>query len=133
MIEIILALLEIVVEAIVFEEAIEVSWAWKPIAHAFRRSRLANPVLAGIGILVLGAAAGFLTAWLLPHRLLPMTSSLRGISLLVAPLCTGWIMHLFGRWRRQRGGDPSLLATFWGGALFAFAMATVRWVLVGRA
>jgi hypothetical protein len=40
---------------------------------------------------------------------------------------------LFGQWRRRRGGDPTLLATFWGGALFAFAMAAARWLLIGRA
>lgn len=134
MIGIIAALIAIAAEAILellFEGATEL--ASTAAAHAVRRSRTANPLLAGIGFVVLGAAAGFLTSWLLPHRLLPRVSSLRGISFLVAPLCTGAVMHFYGQWRRRRGGDPSLLATFWGGALFAFAMATVRWFLVGRA
>jgi hypothetical protein len=35
-------------------------------------------------------------------------------------------MHVYGSWRRRRGGDPSLLATFWGGATFALAMGLAR-------
>jgi len=41
------------------------------------------------------------------------------------------MMHLYGRWKRTGGKDPSLLATFWGGALFAFAFAAARLVLMG--
>ena len=37
-----------------------------------------------------------------------------------------------GKWRRRLGGRPTYLATFWGGALFAFAAALVRWLTIGR-
>jgi len=40
-------------------------------------------------------------------------------------------MHWFGIWRRAEGRPPSTLATYQGGALFAFAMALVRWLVVG--
>jgi hypothetical protein len=55
-----------------------------------------------------------------------------GVSLVLSPLSAGLVMKAFGDWRRRRGGDPSFLATFWGGALFAFSFALVRWLMVGR-
>jgi len=57
---------------------------------------------------------------------------LAGVSLILAPLGTGAAMHAFGVWRRRRGAPASRLATFWGGALFAFAMAFTRWLFLGR-
>ena len=48
------------------------------------------------------------------------------LSLLLAPLVTGVIMDRYGEWRYQRGGDPSFLGTFFGGALFALGLAAVR-------
>jgi len=53
------------------------------------------------------------------------------MSLVLAPLAGGAMMHLYGQWKRTGGKDPSLLATFWGGALFAFAFAAARLVLMG--
>jgi hypothetical protein len=52
------------------------------------------------------------------------------VSLLVSPAITGLLMEGYGRWRTSRGGHPSYVATFWGGALFAFSMALMRFMLV---
>jgi hypothetical protein len=53
-----------------------------------------------------------------------------GVSLILAPLITGTAMHLLrGRLLRLELW-PSNLATFLGGAIFAFAMALVRWLAV---
>jgi len=101
------------------------------LAHSFRRGRAANPVLAGVGIALLGTLTGLAASLLLPRRVLPR-SPVPGLGLLVSPLLAGGIMRALGDWRRARGGDPTLLATFWGGALFAFAVAVVRWWMVGR-
>jgi hypothetical protein len=42
-------------------------------------------------------------------------------------------MERYGQWREEQFRRRSYLATFWGGALFAFFMALVRFVWVGMA
>jgi len=54
------------------------------------------------------------------------------LGLVLAPLATGAAMHAFGARRRRHGRATSGLATFWGGAAFAFAMALARWLAVAR-
>jgi hypothetical protein len=92
--------------------------------------RSANPWIAGAVYLCLGAVAGFETAHLLPHRFFPVKPPFPGISLLLAPFAAGLLMQLFGSWRRRHARDSSWLATFWGGALFAFSTALARWIAV---
>jgi hypothetical protein len=110
---------------------IAVECGFESVAHSLRGRQTANPFLAAIGLVILGALAGALTSWIYPRRVMPELG-FSGISLLAAPLAAGIFMQAFGNWRTARGGDPTLLATFWGGTLFAFAMAAVRWMLVGR-
>ena len=100
------------------------------VRHATSRSRHANPALAALGFLLLGGLCGALSGWLLPNRLLP-APPVANISLVAAPVAGGVMMHLYGKWKRTAGKDPSLLATYWGGALFAFAFAIARLVLMG--
>src|SRR6266545_1966198 len=40
------------------------------VAHSVRRGRTANPLLAAIGLFIIGALAGFVTCRILPHPLL---------------------------------------------------------------
>ena len=122
-------LLEAVGEAllqIVFELAAE---ALRQLING-RKQR--SPVVSAIGLAVAGAVSGLLSAWLFPHRLMATRAVLPGVSLLLAPLATGTAMHFLGRLLRRFGRNPSDLATFRGGALFAFAMALIRWWIVGR-
>jgi len=91
--------------------------------------RALSVVGASAGQLFIGAAAGLVTVLVLPHRVLPPVA-MPGISLILSPIGTGALMGLLGRWARQRGNTPSSLATFRGGALFAFACAATRFVLV---
>lgn len=102
-----------------------------PLHQALTRRRHSNPVLAAIGLVMLGGLIGLLVARFLPERLLP-SLLVPGVSLVLSPLAAGLVMRTFGMWRKRRGGDPSFLATFWGGALFAFSFALVRWLMVGR-
>jgi hypothetical protein len=97
--------------------------------EAFTRRSRAHPVLAFGGIAMLGALTGLATALLLPARIL-QPSPVPGASLMLSPLFAGVLMEQYGRWRERRGGDHSFMATLWGGALFAFAMALVRFLLV---
>ena len=79
--------------------------------------------------MIFGAAIGAAGAWLWPYSVFE-PSPRPGVSLVIAPITAGLVMHAYGVWSEERGRHPSYLATFWGGALFAFAMAgTRRWIL----
>jgi hypothetical protein len=97
------------------------------VSESFRQRSRAHPVLAGIGILVLGGVAGGITRFIWPGRIF-QPGPVPGLSLVVSPLVTGLIMDRYGEWREGRGSSRSYIATFWGGALFAFGMALTRFV-----
>jgi len=101
------------------------------VSKFFRRRPVSRMIMALIFIPLLGALIGLFLSNIIPHRMLPKPS-LPGISLFVSPLIAGLLMKLFGDWRRSQGHEPTLIATFWGGALFAFSMALMRWLRVGR-
>ena len=101
------------------------------IGEPFQRRSRAHPVLSAIGIVLLGAAAGVLASLMWPVRIF-QPGPVPGMSLVLSPLITGVVMHRYGEWREDRGQMRSSMATFWGGALFAFSMASVRFLWVGR-
>lgn len=86
-------------------------------------------MLAGLGLLAIGGVAGGLTTWVLPTHLLG-TPLVPGASLVISPLLNGMLMHYYGSWHARRRHARSLTATFWGGALFAFGFALVRFLTV---
>ncbi len=103
------------------------------IAQAFRRDKKVDSRVAAFGLLLLGAICGGLSCLIYPHRLVHVSNPrFRGLSLVLAPLGTGTCTSFLGAWLRSRDGRPTAMATFWGGATFAFAMALVRWLCVGR-
>ena len=109
-----------------------VHFGYESVAHSVRCARKANPLLAAIGLVIIGATAGFLTCWLLPGPLVAPSRYAPWPALFMAPIGAGAVMHVVGRWWRRRGGDPSMLATFWGGVLFAFAMGAIRVLCLRR-
>lgn len=127
-------MLEILIE-LVFELLFQVvgefiiTLGWESLGHAIRSTRKANPALAILGWAIIGAICGAISAVLLPQRLLPR-SRIPGMSLVVAPLLTGGLMKMVGDRRREAGKDTTILATFWGGAIFAFALSAARALLV---
>ena len=82
-------------------------------------------------MVALGALAGALICLVWPARIL-RPGPVRGVSLVFSPIVTGALMEGYGRWRAEKGRSRSSIATFWGGALFAFSMALVRFLWVGR-
>ena len=107
--------------------------AIEALSAVINRLKQTSPAASAIGLAFVGAAAGLLSAWLFPHRLIMTRVVLPGVSLLVAPLVTGLAMGFVGKRLRHFGGYPSNIATFRGGVLFAFSMALIRWWLVGLA
>lgn len=126
------ALLELLFEFIfelVFQMLAELGF--ETVAKVFRCRPVIRIVTALIFIPLLGALIGLFLSNMIPHRILPKLS-LPGISLFVSPLIAGLLMKLFGDWRRSQGHEPTMIATFWGGALFAFSLALMRWLRIGR-
>ena len=127
-------MLEIVLQ-LLFEVVVQVlgefvfTLGWESLAHALRGSRKANPVFALVGWAIIGVTCGVVSAFIVPHRILP-PSRLSGMSLIVAPLITGALMKTVGDRRRKAGKDTTILATFWGGSMFAFSAAVTRFLLI---
>ena len=95
----------------------------------FRARTRTHPVMAAIGIVIAGALAGLVASLAWPARIL-QPGPVRGLSLIVSPIAAGILMDRYGRWSEEKGSEPSYLATFLGGALFAFSMALVRFLWV---
>jgi hypothetical protein len=85
---------------------------------------------ACLGYALAGFCLGLFSGYVLPSRLLPAPRT-SGISLLVSPVVSGVAMHLWGSFRAERGRPATSMATFWGGASFAFGCALGRFVSVG--
>jgi hypothetical protein len=97
----------------------------------FGRRDRNHPVVAGIGLLLMGAALGEASSWVWPHRIVG-PGPYPGLSLLVSPVVNGLLADALGTWRERHGRSRSYLATFWGGALFAFGMAGARFLFLQR-
>jgi hypothetical protein len=123
------ALLEVIGEFLI---ELVFGLAAETLSAAFSRLKETSPMVSAIGLAIAGAAAGLLSAWLFPKRLIVTRVVLPGVSLLVAPIVTGVAMGFLGKRLRGIGRYPSSLATFRGGVLFAFPMALIRWWLVSK-
>jgi hypothetical protein len=105
--------------------------AWGLFGEPFQQRSRAHPVVAGIGLVLIGGLMGW-TLWLAVPARMVTSGRIPGASLVLSPILAGLVMHYYGRWRESRGGAVSYTSTFWGGALFAFGMASARFLLVGR-
>ena len=105
-------------------------FGFRSMGESFRRRRRPNRFMSGVGVVLLGGLAGVLTSLIWPARMV-RPGPLPGISLLASPMVTGVLMARYGKWQQDRGGRRSFVATFWGGAMFAFSMALVRFIWVG--
>jgi hypothetical protein len=108
-----------------------VEGAWGLLGEPFRQRGRAHPVVAGISLVLIGGAMGLILWLLFPARLVT-NGRIPGASLVLSPMLAGLVMARYGRWVESRGAAVSYTATFWGGALFAFGMASARFLLIGR-
>jgi hypothetical protein len=98
---------------------------WESVAAAFRKRSEAHPVLARIGYLLIGLAAGALSGVVFPRRL-SQHDGVSALGVLLNPLLFGLLAFLYGDRRRRTERATTHLATFWGGALFAFGLSAAR-------
>ena len=87
--------------------------------------RDANPYVATIGYVLLGALAGALSLLFFPTLFIASHAG-RIANAVVTPFIAGAVMVAAGAWRRRRGQQPVLLDRFAYGYLFALVMALVR-------
>ncbi len=80
-----------------------------------------------VGYFALGAATGGASLYFWPEHVFH-TVRIPGLSLVLSPLVAGWALVTWGDFRRGRGHVTSSLATFSGGAAFAFGAALVRFI-----
>ena len=80
---------------------------------------------AAIGHVLMGVVAGAISLLVLKRPLVHQFV-VPGTSLILAPVCTGALLELLGRWWVRRGNVRMVLFTFWGGFCFALGMAAVR-------
>ena len=118
------AALEIIGQ-ILFEILAEVFW--RNLTKPFRRPKLFNPLLAGIGYAVYGTIAGALSLLIIPSLLI-QPRWVRVVNLVVVPLVCGLIMATIGGWRKRREKELIRLDTFIYAFLFALSMAFVRYI-----
>jgi len=127
-------LIELLVGAL-FEIALEVLFGegFAFISRALpRREKEANrlgPDYAAAIFALLGTLAGGISVFLFPHPLFHRTR-LHGISLILSPLATGYVLSRVGRARSSRGKDTARIESFWYGFTFALLMAVVRFLFV---
>jgi len=119
-------LLEIFLEA-AFEFAAEFIGALilRGVAAVFDTSEFKNPLLACIGYLFLGGAAGGLSLLFFPHPLVH-PSRVPGLSVVISPVLAGLGMSLVGSTLRKRNKKAMQIESFGYGFAFALGMAFVR-------
>jgi len=99
------------------------------IGHALKGTREASPTLAIVGAAIIGAVCGG-TSYAVFRQPILRPGQFPGLSLVVAPLVSGALMRVVGDNRRAAGKDTTILATFWGAAIFGFTMAAARFLLI---
>jgi hypothetical protein len=93
--------------------------------------RDSSPVLAAVGHLLAGVAAGALSVLILPRRVAPH-APFAGLSLVVSPIGTGLVMQWIGELTGRGPSNRPALFSFRTGAIFAFGMSLVRFVYIER-
>ena len=123
-------LLQIVIE-IVGEVLFElfVTLGWESLVGSIRSNRRFSLVTDSVALFLLGLFASAMTLLIVRRRLSPY-SPLPGVSLLLAPLGTGLVMHRLGDVWEEHGKPRPVLFSFRAGALFAFGMAFARFVYI---
>jgi hypothetical protein len=113
---------QVVVEAIV-------ALVVRSVRNVLEESNAINPFLAGVGYFVLGIAFGIASLRVYPHPLFH-PSKLHGISLVISPVITGFVMSQVGTVLRRKGKQAVRIESFGYGFTFALGLAIIRFIYV---
>jgi hypothetical protein len=97
----------------------------RSLVEPFRKSEVRHPVLAFIGCIMLGTAAGFLSLLFLPYQFFH-AKYLQGYSLFFVPFICGLSMAGLRRLRERQDKPLVFIDSFTYGYTFAFFMTLVR-------
>lgn len=126
--ELLFVLLEIFGE-LLLEAAGEaiIAFGFEAVSAPFKKAQGASRAMSLTGIIVLASLSAGLFHFFLPF---PLTKPSRfpGISLILSPALCGASLYLVGKWRALNDRPTTRMATFWGGALFAFVFSLVRFL-----
>lgn len=89
----------------------------------------ASPIVAVFGYALLGGLVGAFSVLPFPHRL-SHDDAVSIFGVFANALVFGAIMHAYGQRRGRAGKTNTTLATFWGGAAFAFAISAARLAVI---
>jgi len=113
---------QVVVEAIV-------ALVVRSVRNVLEESNAINPFLAGVGYFVLGIAFGIASLRVYPHPLFH-PSKLHGISLVISPVITGFVMSQVGTVLRRKGKQAVRIESFGYGFTLALGLAIIRFIYV---
>jgi hypothetical protein len=118
------AFLELIAAAVLDLASRALLGLFKGVAGAVKDNR----VFIGLAYVLLGALAGGLSLFVLPHPLTRHEHPTRfhGISVLISPIVTGFVLSAVGGILRKSGKKVTPVETFEYGFAFALGMAVVR-------
>ncbi len=96
---------------------------------SFKRQEEVSKPVALIGCFLVGVIGGFVMAKIFNTRMIPV-KGIEGLSLILSPVIVGYVMMKWGTYRKAKQKYTSTLSTFWGGSLFAFGSALIRFLMV---
>ena len=127
LLELLFLFLELVFEALFdFALAAIFDLLVRVFAAFFESIEINNSILAFTGYTLLGAAAGALSLFIIPHPLF-RPSRFHGISLLASPVLTGLGMRQVGLSLRTKARTLLQIESFWNGFAFALGVALIRY------
>ncbi len=106
-----------------------IEFGFGSMVSSFKRQDEVSKPVALIGCFLVGVISGFVIAKIFNVRIIPV-KGIEGLSLFVSPVIVGYAMMKWGKYRRTKQKYTSTLSTFWGGSLFAFGSALIRFLMV---
>lgn len=125
-------LAELLVELLVelFGELL-LSLGWESLVATWQPKSKVHPALAYCGYVIAGTLIGTVSTLVVPRRFSShIELSLLGVCM--NALALGLTMHRYGARRSRAGNVTTHLASFWGGAAFAFAISAARLAVLMR-
>ena len=102
-------------------------WQSELLKRARQRFEGINKLFDAIRCLLFGTCLGFIGVLIFPHRMFQY-QIFQGVSLIIVPITVGILMHYWGKYLLAKRGENYFIATFSGGALFAFGASLFRFI-----